>query len=93
MKPIIQKRDSNEKDIIRALRAAGVFVWKLDRIDLLTAWGGRIEMMEIKNLDGRGKRFTPAEIEIREELAARGVEIHVICDIDDALNVYGLAWL
>jgi Holliday junction resolvase len=82
-----KKIDANQKEIVSALRAAGASVTSLANIgkgcpDLLIGWRGVNYLVEVKNLDGRGDRLTPAETEFIRSWRGQVVKI---LTIDDAL--------
>lgn len=88
------KRDANQAEIVRALRACGVWVCDTAGVgsgfpDLLCWAHGRYHLLEIK--DGRqrpsARKLTPAEAEF-----ARGCPgpVHVVCDVEQALAAVGL---
>lgn len=86
-----QRRDSNEREIIQALRAAGVIVLQMDKsagFDLLCAYAGQLYVVEIK----REGCYTlePAEMRVKRQLELADVAYHVPHDIDEALCVFGL---
>lgn len=88
------RRDHNHGDIVTALERAGVKVRDLSEAgkgmsDLLTFYKGELKLIEIKNLDGRGRRYTPMQEKFRavwpvftvtsarEALEAHGIEMEV----------------
>lgn len=84
--------DDNQKAIVDALRQVGCSVLILAGVgcgcpDLLVGWQGYSILMEIKNLDGRGDRLTPAEAEFMS--AWRGGQVEVVHNIDEALDIIG----
>lgn len=87
-----RKTDDNQKRLVECLRSAGVQVRVLSAVgsgmtDLLTCYRGVIRVIEIKNLDGRGRKLTDAQEKFRktwpvivvaneqEALAAHGIEV------------------
>lgn len=52
--------------------------------DLLIGFGGNNYLVEIKNMDGRGMRFTPAE---REFMDAWKGKIYMVTNIPQALEL------
>ena len=83
-----KKRDSNEREIVDALRAAGALVCPLDRpVDLLVGHGGLWRVLEVK----RPKGAVGAGQEAFMALAAsQGLPAHVVRSADEALAVIGL---
>lgn len=86
-----QRRDGNEREIIQALRAAGVIVLQMDKsagFDLLCAYAGQLYILEIK----RKGVYTlePSEMRVKRQLELADVVYHVPHDIDEALCVFGL---
>jgi hypothetical protein len=66
-----QRKDANQPEIVQALEAIGCSVWVMHQpCDLLvgrnTPLGQRAYLLEVKNLKGRGKRLTPAQVEFRK---------------------------
>lgn len=58
--------DDNQSEIVADLRAIGATVAILSKVgngvpDLLVGWRGVNYLFEVKNLEGRGARITPAE--------------------------------
>jgi hypothetical protein len=87
-----KRSDHNQALIVEALRAAGASVTILSSVgggcpDLLCGFHERNVLIEVKNLDGRGDRLTPAEDAwIR---SWRG-QVAIVYDPDEALQVlYG----
>lgn len=81
--------DGNQKAIIQALRVAGASVCCLAAVgsgcpDLLVGFGGVNFLLEVKNLAGRGLRFTPAERAFADTWRGR---VYVVCDVPQALEV------
>lgn len=87
-----RKVDANQKTIVAALRAIGACVIDLSGsgggvMDLLVIYRGRIFLIEVKNMKGRGKVLTPAQIELHALIRAAGGEVHVVCSVEDAIAV------
>ena len=56
------RTDNNQADIVKALRKVGVEVHIIDEpVDLLCGYRGRWSVMDVKNLEGRGRKKTPAQ--------------------------------
>ncbi len=83
--------DSNQGEIVKALRDAGASVFILSSLgrglpDLLIGWHGVNLLAEVKNLAGRGERLTPAEKVFIESW--RG-QVCIIRSISEALEIIG----
>jgi len=83
----MQRTDSNQSEIVNALRAFGASVQILAAVgggcpDLLVGYLGQNYLFEIKNLAGRGDRLTPAENRFFSTWRGKVVVIH---DITEAL--------
>lgn len=87
-----QRRDKNEREIIDALRVAGVYVQQMDKsagFDLLCAYHGIIEVVEVKTED---KPYpSNAEMHVAFALNHAGVKYHIIRSVDEALAIFGFA--
>jgi hypothetical protein len=86
----MKRCDSNQLLIVAALRAAGASVAILAGVgggvpDLLIGWQGKNYLLEVKNLEGRGDRFTPAELEFME--AWRG-QMAIAHNPEQAMEVF-----
>lgn len=85
------RTDSNHSAIAGALRRAGAGVCDLSAVgsgcpDLLCSWAGITFLIEVKSLDGRGLRFTPAQ----REFAGRWKgKIYVATNVEQALTILG----
>lgn len=79
-----QRRDANEPEILRALRAIpGVQVWKLARpCDWLIRFRGRIHLLEIDNPESKYRKRDPAQLEFLREW-----EVPFVRTIDDVLKI------
>ena len=87
------RTDSNQPDIVQALRDVGATVFVLARVgqgipDLAVGYRGRNYFLEVKNLDGRGDKLTPAETEFFDTW--RG-QTAVVRNEAEALAVIGAA--
>jgi hypothetical protein len=85
-----KKIDANQNAIVRTLRDMGVSVVSLASVgkgcaDLVCGFRGRNYLVEIKNLDGRGDKLTPAEQRFFDEW--RG-QITVFRCVDDAVEFF-----
>lgn len=91
------KVDGNHGEIRAVLRDLGAKVQDLSAVgrgvpDLLVMYRGRVELLEVK--DGSkppsARRLTPDEDRWHKAAHARGVTVHVVTSVDDALRVFGL---
>ena len=84
-----RKVDSNQKEIVKALRRAGRVVFEIEEpFDLLIDNMGEWLVMEVKNPDTHarqrgGSKMTDKQLEILETLTAR---VLVAETVDEALN-------
>ncbi len=83
------KVDTNQKEIVKALRAIGAIVHLLHRVgegcpDLLVGYRGVNYLIEVKNLDGLGDKKTPAQIEWHDNW--RG-QVDTVTSISEALEL------
>jgi hypothetical protein len=87
-----KKVDGNQSAIIGVLRSIGATVTVLSDVglgcpDLLIGWRDHNILLEVKNLQGRGDRMTPAEVDWIERWKGQVAIVH---DADEALRVlYG----
>jgi hypothetical protein len=84
------KRDSNQREIERALKACGARVADLSSVgdgfpDLVVFYQGHVLLLEIKDGDKppSKQKLTPAEVGFH--LAWRGAPIYVVTGVDDAV--------
>jgi hypothetical protein len=82
------RRDSNEDEIVDALRAKGVYVKKINdegTFDLLCWYKGKVVMLECK--DGKkppsARKLTDAEQRFHEDWP--GDNLHIVLSADDAI--------
>lgn len=85
-----RKVDANQKTIVAGLQAIGACVIDLSGsghgvMDLLVIYRGKSWMVEVKNLKGRGKVLTKAQIELHRLIGAAGGEVHIVTDLDQAI--------
>ena len=83
--------DSNQAEIVEALRKAGADVIDMHRVgggfpDLLICYGGYLTLMEVKSPTGK---LNKAELRWHER---HGVEmpVHIVHNIDEALRTIGV---
>jgi len=93
-----RNRDANERDIVRALRAAGATVQQLDATgvpDLLVGWRGETLLLEVKPEHGKAERHgkrTATGLRGTQELwwaSWRGRPPVVVTTPEEALAVLG----
>jgi hypothetical protein len=97
------RRDPNEAIITAALRAAGCVVVKLepnDRAgvpDLCVGKAGRWYLMEVKSPagprggdSGKGQRLNKAQDEFVYQAELRGLRVHVVHSVEEALAAIGI---
>ena len=87
------KVDANQPEIVQALRDVGATVFVLARVgqgipDLAVGYRGRNYFLEVKNLDGRGDKLTPAEKEFFDTWHGQAA---VVRNEAEALAVIGAA--
>lgn len=80
------RRDANTGKIVAEFYACGASVVDLTQVgggcpDLLVGYKGECYLVEIKNLDGRGNRWTDEQREFTD--AWRGGEIHTVYEVVD----------
>lgn len=88
-----QRIDSNQKEIVKALRGVGAYVVPVHSVkefcDIVVAYKSNTYIVEIK--DGSKppsqKRLTPGELKCKEGFNNVGVEYHVIESVDEALEL------
>ena len=89
----IARVDSNQKEIVAALRNSGAVVFHVHTIknlfDILVAYNGQLIAVEIK--DGSkpesARKLTPGELECKTSLESVGVTYNVVNSIDEALKL------
>ena len=86
------RRDSNEGDIIKAMREAGAYVKVINDeglFDLLVSYRGKTLLIEIK--DGSrppsARRLTDAEQKFHDEWP--GDNLHIVNSVEEALALLG----
>lgn len=83
------RTDNNQAAIIKCLKQAGASVCNLASVgsgcpDLLVGWNGSNILIEVKNPDGRGMRFTEPERAFMDTWRGR---VYVVCDELQALEL------
>lgn len=83
-----RQTDENQKTIVRDLRALpGVTVEIIGQpVDLAVGYRGRTYLVEIKNLKGKGKTYTPAQERFFERWTGGYL---VATEIDEILDLIG----
>ena len=87
------KVDSNQKEIVSALRNAGAVVFHLHTVknlfDLLVAYKGNVYCVEVKdgNLPPSKRKLTTGELECKQKLESVGVTYHVVNSVYEALEL------
>jgi Holliday junction resolvase len=86
------KVDSNQKEIVTALRRSGAVVKHVHQLkklfDILVYYNGQTYSVEIKQ--DKKKKLTPGELECKELIESVGVKYWVIHSIDEALEMIKL---
>ena len=87
------KVDSNQKEIVAALRNSGAVVFHLHTIknlfDLLVAYNGKVYCVEVKDgsLTPSKRKLTAGELECKQKLESVGVTYHVVNSVTEALEL------
>lgn len=85
--------DSNQPEIVAALRNAGAVVFHLHTVknlfDLLVAYKGNVYCVEVKdgNLQPSKRKLTVGEMECKQKLESVGVTYYVVSSVDEALEI------
>lgn len=87
------KVDSNQKEIVAALRKRGAAILITSQLknafDILVGFNKKLYIVEIK--DGSkpqsARKLTQGELKCKALFESVGVEYHVICSVDEALNL------
>jgi len=91
MRRYAKKTDSNQQEIIDALRDRGAVVFVIHKpFDLLVASMGRLHIMEVKNPEGRNKLEDDQKKDM-SKLWLAGVRVHVVRSVDEALEALKLS--
>ena len=85
-----RKVDANQREIVAGLRAIGACVIDLSAsgkgvMDLLVIYRRTLHLVEVKNLKGRGKVLTPAQIDLHKQIGEAGGEVHIVTDLAQAI--------
>lgn len=83
------RRDASEGPIVRALEAAGVSVWRLDRpVDLLAGFRGVTHLLEAKTPGtSYGKRLNANQQNFAD--GWKGAPVHRVSTPEEALRAVG----
>jgi hypothetical protein len=86
-----QRRDANEKEIVKALRAAGAYVHVGGPFDILVGYKGTWWIVEIKDGAKRPsqRKLTKDEMVFITEVKNRA-PIHLIESVEQALEMIGV---
>jgi len=81
------RTDANQKEIIKALEAAGAAVWHIRQpLDLLVAYAGKFYILEVKSKYGKlNKKQTRAA----SRMLARGCVPGIVKTSEEALKAIG----
>ena len=83
--------DSNQKEIVTALRKLGAVVFHVHTIksffDILVAYNGKLIAIEIKDgrLNQSAHKLTEGELKCKAALESVGVKYNVVKSVDEAL--------
>ena len=84
------RRDENEPEIVKALRAIGCEVEQLDLFDLLVLFRGHVHLLEVKMpLGPRGGQKDKMPTEKQQELMDKGWPLKVVRSPNEALRAIG----
>ena len=87
------KVDSNQPEIVKALRSIGAFVLVTSQLknafDVLVGYRGKLFIIEIK--DGSRplsqRKLTDGELKCKEGFESVGIPYHVVNSIDEAIEL------
>ncbi len=82
-----KKRDLNEPEIVKALRAIGCTVLLADHPDLIVGYRGRTFLLEVKNPHG-ASRLTDSQKALRRNW--NGGPLAFVYSVDEAVEVVTL---
>ena len=86
-----KKRDLLEPEIVKALKAAGCKVWKLDRpFDLLVGLAGRFTVLEVKSKARLNRADQAHQSQELADAQAGGLPAYRVVTVEDALQAMGL---
>lgn len=87
------KIDSNQNEIVKALRKLGAFVLITSQLknafDILVAYNSKLYVVEIKdgNKPPSARKLTEGELKCKKGFESVGVTYHVINSIDEAIEL------
>jgi hypothetical protein len=87
------KVDSNQKEIVAALRKRGAVVLITSQLknafDILVGYNGKLFIVEIKDgsVPPSARKLTEGELRCKELFESVGVTYHVVTSIEDALSL------
>lgn len=81
-KSFAKKRDANEPEIVAALKKIGAKIMRLDDVDLLVNYRGKIYLLEVKTPEGK---LTKSQRDLLDD----GWPIHIVRDIGGAYLAVG----
>jgi hypothetical protein len=82
-----KRRDENEKEIVDALRACGVWVTLLDKPTDLLCWRKEFFLIEVKNPDNTHlEKKTPGQIRFHQTANELGAAVYEVETIKEALE-------
>lgn len=81
-KSYAKRRDENEPEIVSALKKIGAKIMRLDDVDLLVNYKGKIYLLEVKTPEGKLTKK-------QRELLGAGWPIHIVRDIGGAYLAVG----
>lgn len=87
-----RQRDANEPAIVMALRNVGAEVWRMEDMDLLVAFRGQWNVLEVKidhKQTGTTKNTAARQEEHRKRAARCGCEVPIVTTSEEALRVVG----
>ena len=87
------KVDSNQSEIVKALRKVGATVLIISQLknafDILVGYRGNLFIIEIKDgtLSPSRRKLTPGEIKCKTNFERVGVTYHIANSVDEALDI------
>ena len=87
MKRYAAKRDTTEREILRALAAVGADYLLLDAFDVLCLYRGQVYMLECKT--PQSKKGTVRKTKSQRDLTARGWPVYYVTSGESALQAIG----
>jgi hypothetical protein len=89
-----RKVDDNHAELVRLWRNMGAVVLPLASVgdgvpDVLVGFRQKWTPVEIKNLAGRGRKLTPAQVLLHGEIKRAGLPLAIVTNEDEALAILG----